>query len=124
MRAARRETARCHVCNRTAREGKRACIEHLATLDHVADLLLEIDLREAEAARAMRGRVPLNGRLARELQSYIERLGTRTLARVASDLGWDIRVVVAVGRALCRRGRAVSSQGRRGPRIGPARRVS
>ena len=122
----RHELRRCDavVCDRSTREGKPYCSEHVAGHPYVQELLAQIDGAEGELERVRVGgasRVDPNGLMARELLLQLSLYGRQSIPRLARDLNVDVSIVrsyvdAGASRVMISQGesQAVDLEGQRG----------
>ena len=116
----RHELRRCEAvgCDRSTREGKPYCSEHVAGHPYVQELLAQIDGAEGELERVRVGgasRVDPDGLMARELLLQLSLYGRQSIPRLARDLNVDVGIVRSYVDALVSSGWIV--RGKNGRRV-------
>lgn len=92
-------------CERTTREGKPYCLDHVERHGYVAELQGKLRNREAEEERARRGKAPgMDSLLVHEVLHHVRVRGEATTRRLAADMKSDRQAVLTVVRELARRG--------------------
>lgn len=107
--AATRARRKCgeEGCDRTTREDKPFCSEHVECHPYVQDLMTQIAERETELARVERAgarAVDPDGPTAWEIHNYLRVHGDRTIPGLARELNIDLPVLEIFIHALNRRG--------------------
>jgi biotin operon repressor len=115
----RHERRRCSVagCELKTREGKPFCSDHVEEHPYVQGVLDQVEAMQQEERNARkRGRrgVDLEGHIARELVRELSVHGSRSVERMARDLGLDQVVVRTYAQALEAKGLATLERTRRG----------
>lgn len=90
-------------CNRSTKEGKPFCSDHILHQPYVQELLAALEAKEAEEARVTRlgaRAVDPEGITAREVVRTLTVHGPRTLPRLAKDMNLEVETLDGYVKAL------------------------